>query len=53
MLTIFFLEQVILSRLQKSSCTFYYRCVNKCPAKAITVALHGKVGSQYMGIKKH
>ena len=39
--------------VQKSSCTFCYRCVNKCPAKAITVALHGKFGSQYKGIKKH
>jgi ferredoxin len=29
------------------NCTLCYRCVNKCPQKAITVVFHGKVKAQY------
>jgi ferredoxin len=29
------------------NCTMCYRCINKCPHKAITVVFHGKVKKQY------
>ena len=32
----------------KHDCTMCYRCVNKCPQKAITVGYHGKVKRQYL-----
>ncbi|MBN2652059.1 MAG: EFR1 family ferrodoxin [Spirochaetales bacterium] len=37
--------------IQKGRCTLCYRCVNTCPAKAITVLVHGKPKWQYKGIK--
>ena len=37
----------------KHNCTMCYRCVNKCPKKAITVAYHGKVRWQFKGVAKH
>lgn len=36
--------------VQKGKCTLCYRCVNKCPKKAITVLVHSKVKNQYKGI---
>jgi ferredoxin len=35
---------------QNNNCIICYRCVNKCPEKAITVFFHGKVKKQYKGI---
>jgi ferredoxin len=35
----------------KSNCTFCYRCINKCPQKAITVFFREKVKIQYRGIE--
>ncbi|MCL2828733.1 MAG: EFR1 family ferrodoxin [Oscillospiraceae bacterium] len=32
----------------KHNCTMCYRCINQCPEKAITIAWHGKVKTQYM-----
>jgi ferredoxin len=34
----------------KRNCTMCYRCVNRCPQKAITVFFHGKVKDQYRGL---
>ena len=34
------------------NCTMCYRCINKCPKKAIRVLLRCKVKKQYKGIKK-
>jgi len=34
----------------KHNCTMCYRCMNKCPKKAITAVFHGKVKKQYKGI---
>jgi len=32
------------------NCTMCYRCNNKCPQKAISLIIPGKVKKQYMGI---
>jgi ferredoxin len=37
---------------QKSNCTICYRCINKCPTKAISVFFNGKVKKQYKGINE-
>jgi ferredoxin len=34
----------------KANCMMCYRCINKCPQKAIAVFLKGKVKTQYKGI---
>ena len=34
----------------KNNCMICYRCINKCPQKAITVFLRGKVKKQYTGV---
>jgi len=34
----------------KQNCTLCYRCINKCPQKAITVFLKTKVKKQYKGV---
>jgi len=31
----------------KGNCIMCYRCINRCPQKAISVFLHGKVKQQY------
>ena len=36
--------------IQKSNCTICYRCINKCPKKAITLFFKKKVKKQYKGI---
>ncbi|MDR0324868.1 MAG: EFR1 family ferrodoxin [Oscillospiraceae bacterium] len=32
----------------RHNCTLCYRCINKCPQKAITAVFHGKVKKQYL-----
>jgi len=34
----------------KNNCMMCYRCINKCPKKAISVFLRGKVKTQYAGV---
>ena len=34
----------------KHKCMMCYRCINKCPQKAIAVSLRGKVKKQYAGV---
>jgi len=36
--------------VHEHKCIACYRCVNKCPEKAITTVFHGKVRKQYKGI---
>jgi len=35
----------------KNNCMMCYRCINKCPQKAISVFLRGKVSKQYAGVE--
>jgi ferredoxin len=44
------LEKVGEAITHKCNCTVCYRCVNKCPHKAITVLFHMKPRWQYEGI---
>jgi ferredoxin/flavodoxin len=37
--------------LQKSNCTICYRCINKCPQKAIKIFFNARVKKQYSGLK--
>jgi len=39
--------------VHKFNCTLCYRCINKCPQKAITIFFHEKVKTQYRGIKAY
>jgi len=36
----------------KGDCMMCYRCINRCPKKAISVFLRGKVKAQYAGLPK-
>jgi len=36
--------------VHKFNCTICYRCINKCPQKAITVFFHEKIKEQYKGL---
>jgi ferredoxin len=36
---------------QKHNCTFCYRCINRCPQKAIALFFHKKVKEQYKGLQ--
>ena len=36
----------------KNNCMICYRCINKCPKKAISVFLRGKVKKQYSGVSR-
>ena len=36
--------------IQKSNCTICYRCMNRCPKKAITLFFRKKIKKQYKGI---
>jgi len=39
-------------KTQKNNCITCYRCVNKCPEKAITVFVRGRVKKQYKELEK-